>query len=1442
MFSGDQAQSHCRGRHDTPLRKTIVARFVRTLLAALASIIVLAPAALAQTTVTLMQGTNAYTGTSDSWINAAAPTTNQNSTDALSIRSESTDATVIRFAIFAREGGPVPDNATITAATLSLYKFFGPSATVKASRLLKSFNATQVTWNSAATGAAWTTAGALSAGNDYLAAADGQASIGDATADACTSGPPFPEACWLRINVLSSVQAFAGGASNFGWKIAEVSSGQPGQYKNFNSSKNTFFPALRPQLTLTYTVPAGIPITLMEGSNGYAGTRDTWIKNTQPTTVQDSSDGLSIRAESTDATLLRFAIFAREGGPVPDNATITSARLMLYHYFGPSATVKASRLLKSFDPLQATWNLAASGSSWTTAGALSAGNDYLAAADGQASIGDATADGCTSSPFPQVCWLNINVLSGVQAFAGGAPNLGWKIAEVSSSQPTAYKNFNSSKNTFFPQLRPQLALTYTVPTVTLMQGSNSYAGTTDTWIKNTQPTTVQDSSDGLSIRAESTDAAVLRFAIFAREGGPVPDDATITAATLSLYHYFGPSATVKASRLLKSFDPLQATWNVAATGTPWTTAGALSSGNDYLATPDGQGSIGDATADGCTSSPFPQVCWLRIDVLAGVQAFAGGAPNFGWKIAEVSSGQPTAYKNFNSSKNGFFPQLRPQLAITYEGGTPPAPQPPTPNLAANPQSGTTGVTVVFDASASQDNGAPITSLTLEFGDGTNVTWADKTQTQAHQYPVAGDFTARLTATNSAGTSPVPATKTIHVTAPQGQEFPPTAGLTQVATGTGPGSGEARPTFHSMSLYFNPLSAPSGNQVFVRYRKATEDPSVPGMLKQGWPLWYDARPTTTGWGPLPYVFKARGSVVYLTPGTKYFFELGTGSSYETASWTHYMEGTTRSETVPEDPAVTTIPTQSATFVITAGGTANAYKVYDGWNGTGKNEVNRGGAGGAEPAADWINTATIGSWSDASFAIVVKASFVIVRRVIIKGARAAAIVIYPNVTDVIIEDCEITDWSWRPGHREAWQPPNPITVDNWGTWGGTQSGGINLVGNNSRIVIQRNKIFDPHFGGFPWERFGCPNNAECHPEGPSAIFIADGGRQNVIRYNEIYSTDLSRKRWFNDAIGGGENFSDKGSPGSDSDIYHNIIRNAYDDAVEAEGGGLNVRIWGNYTDHSMTGIATTITHLGPMYVFRNVINRLRRYQTVKTNSEGVGNPNLAEPDDDLWGRGVAFKASGSAANGDGIRWGGGRKYFFHNTLLQQPKSTFNPAQTFADLGANAGIDPAHDPATQDRSVLQTWTRNNILDVFRPAADSFSVRAGSINTGDLAQNNNFDYDLTSGNVPSTQPHGVPNTRPSFKANHGWMGFPRLTAEPNGPPETVDGSGVGVGSGNFQLNTGTAGVNVGSPLPNFNSDIDNVALARKSGVAVGASGPDMGAHDSEATDPMLFGLPAAQ
>ena len=67
--------------------------------------------------------------------------------------------------------------------------------------------------------------------------------------------------------------------------------------------------------------------------------------------------------------------------------------------------------------------------------------------------------------------------------------------------------------------------------------------------------------------------------------------------------------------------------------------------------------------------------------------------------------------------------------------------------------------------------------------------------------------------------------------------------------------------------------------------------------------------------------------------------------------------------------------------------------------------------------------------------------------------------------------------------------------------------------------------------------------------------------MIRYNEIWSTE---DHGFNDAIGGGSNYTLEGSPNRDSDIYGNLI-DGWDDAIESEGANMNVRIWGNYRPH-------------------------------------------------------------------------------------------------------------------------------------------------------------------------------------------------------------------------------------------------------------------------------------
>lgn len=66
--------------------------------------------------------------------------------------------------------------------------------------------------------------------------------------------------------------------------------------------------------------------------------------------------------------------------------------------------------------------------------------------------------------------------------------------------------------------------------------------------------------------------------------------------------------------------------------------------------------------------------------------------------------------------------------------------------------------------------------------------------------------------------------------------------------------------------------------------------------------------------------------------------------------------------------------------------------------------------------------------------------------------------------------------------------------------------------------------------------------------------------------------------NDTFGGSSNFSFEGSPNRDSDIYGNLISHVWDDAIESEGANMNVRIWGNYTDHTFQHIAVACTGSG------------------------------------------------------------------------------------------------------------------------------------------------------------------------------------------------------------------------------------------------------------------------
>jgi hypothetical protein len=228
---------------------------------------------------------------------------------------------------------------------------------------------------------------------------------------------------------------------------------------------------------------------------------------------------------------------------------------------------------------------------------------------------------------------------------------------------------------------------------------------------------------------------------------------------------------------------------------------------------------------------------------------------------------------------------------------------------------------------------------------------------------------------------------------------------------------------------------------------------------------------------------------------------------------------------------------------------------------------------------------------------------------------------------------------------------------------------------------------------------------------------------------------------DGIGGGNNGSNKGFPGADSDVYGNRVQNAWDDAIEAEGGGRNVRVWGNYLDSTATGVATTSVAIGPIYVYRNVYNRSRQKSLVSTDQD---------------------ERNVFAKSGDEPGFGQGRRYILHNTLLQATAS----GATYP-LGAGGGIlrAGASEPLTN------TVSRNNILQIWKTNWDAIGTGAGG---------NDMDYDLYNGAIAisGAEVNGTVGT-PIYASGHGWQNE---------------------AGGYYQLDSTSPGYAKAQRLPNFN------------------------------------------
>ena len=189
-------------------------------------------------------------------------------------------------------------------------------------------------------------------------------------------------------------------------------------------------------------------VTLQDGVGGYGGTQETYLYEYHAAINFGADQYLSDKVTvSRFRSLVKFAIFQSEGGPVPDGATIVSASLNLYKYGYYDTKYQLKPLLVDWSETAATWNQRTAGVPWSVAGALGQGSDVAASADAQA---DAVWD---------PGWVVFNVTSGVQAIAAGSRrNLGWVLDPVSGN--ANLKRFYSSEYVGDPTLRPKLLVRY----------------------------------------------------------------------------------------------------------------------------------------------------------------------------------------------------------------------------------------------------------------------------------------------------------------------------------------------------------------------------------------------------------------------------------------------------------------------------------------------------------------------------------------------------------------------------------------------------------------------------------------------------------------------------------------------------------------------------------------------------------------------------------------------------------------------------------------------------------------------------------------------------------------------------------------------------------------------------------------------------------------------
>jgi predicted esterase len=196
-------------------------------------------------------------------------------------------------------------------------------------------------------------------------------------------------------------------------------------------------------------------------------------------------------------------------------------------------------------------------------------------------------------------------------------------------------------------------------TAVLQQGLDGYAGVSDTYIARDSPDANYANGAWIVQHSDGRYRGLVRFDLTS-----LPADAVVVSASLELTIYYQSAAfnalTLSAYPIYTPWVANEATWNRAAAGVPWETAGC-----------DGPA---DRAATPAAATSLTKAGVYRLDVTSAAAGWlADPSGNHGLLLLARS---PTSVQ-FNQASSEFTTvSARPKLVIVYTlGGTPPAPSP-----------------------------------------------------------------------------------------------------------------------------------------------------------------------------------------------------------------------------------------------------------------------------------------------------------------------------------------------------------------------------------------------------------------------------------------------------------------------------------------------------------------------------------------------------------------------------------------------------------------------------------------------------------------------------------------------------------------------------------------------------------------------------------------------